>query len=155
VLSSTTSVRDLSQGPRNPAVKFRRSYVPFGGWRRRESKPSEQEPNEGNLPENVGSESFHHGPDSGGFPHPPARHDARHVNELAGAYLRSASRGEPCGALGVVLAEAVLADAAVQLALAVLDGGPFAQARATELAQAVLRNAAADEPADEVAGVTR
>jgi len=44
----------------------------------------------------------------------------------------------PCAELAVALAEAVLADATIQLALKVLEGGPFAHARATELAQKVL-----------------
>ena len=42
-------------------------------------------------------------------------------------------------ALAVALAEAVLSAAPTRLALAVLDGGPFAQARATELAELLLR----------------
>jgi len=53
-------------------------------------------------------------------------------------YLQAGSAGLPCADLAVALAEAVLDEATVQLALRVLDGGPFAHARAAELAERVL-----------------
>ena len=82
----------------------------------------------------------------------PASYGARHEAELAGAYLNAASRGEPCRALAVALAEAVLAAPSARLALAVLDGGPHAQVRATELAVAVLRGAAITERQERAGG---
>lgn len=80
--------------------------------------------------------------DSRQFPHVPAGHDARHVAELAAAYLAAAARGEPRRALAIVLAEAVLGSDAVRLARAVLEGGDFALERATDLAETVLRSTA-------------
>lgn len=62
-------------------------------------------------------------------------------------YLRAAARGEPCGALAIALAEAVLRAPPIQLALAVLDGGLHAHARATELAELVLADAVAADDA--------
>ena len=92
----------------------------------------------GNPAETIGGEELDTRKHSGRFPQIPAHHDARHAAELAGAYLRAAARGEPCEALAVALAEAVLTAAPTRLALAVLDGGRFAQARATELAELLL-----------------
>jgi hypothetical protein len=67
---------------------------------------------------------------------------------LAAAYLRAAERGEPCDALAIALAEAVLRTMPVHLALAVLDGGPRVQARAIELAELVLAEALGADDAD-------
>ena len=46
----------------------------------------------------------------------------------------------PCAEMAVELARAVLGCSDVQLALEVLEGGPFAHARATELACGVLKS---------------
>jgi len=53
---------------------------------------------------------------------------------IARAYLDAGAAGLPCAELAVELARAVLGHPEVQLALNVLEGGPFAHARATELA---------------------
>ena len=58
--------------------------------------------------------------------------------EAARAYLEAGAAGLPCAELAVELAQAVLGNPNVQLALQVLEGGPFAHARATELASRVL-----------------
>ena len=57
----------------------------------------------------------------------------------ARAYLEAGAAGLPCAALAVELAQAVLGHPNVQLALQVLEGGPFAHARATELARRIAR----------------
>lgn len=69
-----------------------------------------------------------------------AEHDARHTTDadVAREYLSAGARGDACGYLALKLASAVLARADVKLAFAVLAGGPFAHARATELASHVL-----------------
>jgi hypothetical protein len=75
--------------------------------------------------------------------HPTAPRDgADRVARVAGEYLRAGAAGLPCADLAVALAEAVLDEATVQLALRVLEVGPFAHARATELAERVLRDTA-------------
>jgi len=56
------------------------------------------------------------------------------VAKAARAYLEAGAAGLPCAELAVELAQAVLGHPDVQLALKVLEGGPFAHARATELA---------------------
>jgi hypothetical protein len=66
--------------------------------------------------------------------------DADRVARAAREYLRAGAGGEPCAHLAVALAEAVLDEEAVQLALKVLEGGPFAHARAMELAERVVQN---------------
>jgi len=58
--------------------------------------------------------------------------------EAARAYLEVGAAGLPCAELAVELAQAVLRHPDVQLALQVLEGGPFARARATQLACRVL-----------------
>ena len=99
---------------------------------------------EGNVEEARGTERKAReavGADSSQFAHVPAAHDARHVAALAAAYLDAGIRGEPCGELALCLACAVLDENTVRLARLVLAGGPFAHARATELAALVLRGA--------------
>ena len=61
--------------------------------------------------------------------------------DLALRYLTEGAAGRPCADLAVALAEAVLADEGVRLALEVLDGGDFMHRRATELAARVLEAA--------------
>lgn len=58
--------------------------------------------------------------------------------EAARAYLEAGAAGLPCADLAVELARAVLGRPDIQLALQVLNGGPFAHAQATELASRVL-----------------
>jgi hypothetical protein len=69
-----------------------------------------------------------------------ADYDARHTRDADAAreYLSAGARGEACRHLALKLASVVLARADVKLAFAVLAGGPFAHARATELASLVL-----------------
>jgi hypothetical protein len=67
--------------------------------------------------------------------------DADRVARVAREYLRAGAAGEPCAHLAVALAEAVLDEATVQLARKVLEGGPFAHARATELAERIVHGA--------------
>ncbi len=101
-------------------------------------KPSDPPGNGGKQRQSTGTHASAAQSDSREFPHVPAGHDARHVAELAAAYLAAAARGEPRRALAIVLAEAVLASDAVRLARAVLEGGDFALERATDLAETVL-----------------
>lgn len=63
---------------------------------------------------------------------------ADHVVRAAREYLRAGATGLPCVDLAVALADVVLGGRTVTLALKVLEGGPFAHARATELAERVL-----------------
>jgi hypothetical protein len=65
---------------------------------------------------------------------------ARHTRDADAAreYLSAGARGDACGHLALKLASVVLARADVKLAFEVLAGGPFAHARATELASLVL-----------------
>ena len=108
-------------------------------------KPSDPPGNRGKQRQTTGTHAFGTQSDSRHFPHVPALHDARHVAELAAAYLAAAARGEPRRALATVLAEAVVGSDAVRLARAVLEGGDFALERATDLAETVLRSPAVDE----------
>jgi hypothetical protein len=62
------------------------------------------------------------------------------IARAAREYPEAGAAGLPCGDLAVALARAVLHTTDVRLALQVLEGGPFAHARATELAGRVLRN---------------
>ena len=62
------------------------------------------------------------------------------ISDAARAYLEAGAAGLPCAELAVELAQAVLGHPDVQLALRVLEGGPFAHARATELASRVLES---------------
>lgn len=64
------------------------------------------------------------------------------VDEVARNYLVAGSRGEPCAELALQLAAAVMSEPRVQLAMAVLDGGPHAHSRATDLAALVLSETA-------------
>lgn len=114
-------------------------------WRRRELKPSDPPGNGGKQRQSTGSYASAAQSDSRELPHVPAGHDARHVAELAAAYLAAAARGEPRRALAIVLAEAVLTSNAVRLARAVLEDGDFALERATDLAETVLRSTAVVE----------
>jgi len=67
------------------------------------------------------------------------------IRRLGGSpYLEAGAAGLPCAELAVELAQAVLGHPDVQLALKVLEGGPFAHARATELACRILQAAEAD-----------
>jgi hypothetical protein len=73
------------------------------------------------------------------------------LGEIAVAYLKSGD-----SQLALQLAAAVLARGDVQAALAVLRGGEFLGARATELAEMVLRAEQADDPTTSAArGRTR
>jgi hypothetical protein len=103
-------------------------------------KPSDPPGNGGKQRQSTGTHASVAQSDSRDFPHVPAGHDARHVAELAAAYLAAAARGEPRRGLAIVLAEAVLGSDAIRLASAVLEGGEFALERATDLAEAVLRS---------------
>jgi hypothetical protein len=114
--------------------------------------PSDSPGNGGKPRQSTGTHASAAQSDSREFPHVPAGHDARHVAELASAYLAAAARGEPRGALAIVLAEAVLGSDAVRLARTVLDGGEFALERATDLAETVLRATAVVEPPAEASG---
>ena len=67
--------------------------------------------------------------------------------EAARAYLEAGAAGLPCAELAVELAQAVLGHPDVQLALQVLEGGPFAHARATELACRMLEAGDAERAA--------
>lgn len=58
--------------------------------------------------------------------------------EAARAYLEAGATGLPCAELAVDLARALLGHPDVELARKVLEGGPFAHARATELAKRLL-----------------
>lgn len=60
------------------------------------------------------------------------------ISDVAQAYLDAGAAGLPCAELAVALARGVLDQPEVQFALQVLGGGPFAHARATELATQVL-----------------
>jgi hypothetical protein len=108
-------------------------------------KPSDPAGNGGKQRQSTGTHASAAQSDSREFPHVPAGHDARHVAELAAAYLAAAARGEPRRALATVLAEAVVGSDAVRLARAVLEGGDFALERATDLAETVLRSTAVVE----------
>ena len=66
------------------------------------------------------------------------------ARELAELFLRACAAGAPCDDLATALAECVLEDELVRLALDVLDGGEHRYARATELASAVLDLSAQD-----------
>jgi hypothetical protein len=66
--------------------------------------------------------------------------------EAARAYLEAGAAGLPCAELAVELAQSVLGHPDLQLALQVLEGGPFAHARATELACRVLAVSACSSP---------
>ena len=112
-------------------------------------KPSDSPGNGGKQRQSTGTRAPTAQSDSRRFPLVPASHDARHVAELAAAYLSAAARGEPRRALAAVLAEAVLESDAVHLARAVLEGGDFALERATDLAEAVLRSTAVVEQVSE------
>lgn len=112
-------------------------------------KPSDPTGNGGKQRQSSGSQASPAQSGSRRFPYVPASHDARHVAELAAAYLSAAARGEPRRALAAVLAEAVLESEAVHLARAVLEGGDFALERATDLAEAVLRSTAVVEQVSE------
>ena len=105
-------------------------------------KPSDPPGNGEKQRQSTGTHASAARSDSHEFPHVPAGHDARHVAELAAAYLAAAARGEPRGALAIVLAEAVLGSDAIRLARAVLEGGDFALERATDLAETVLGSTA-------------
>jgi hypothetical protein len=82
---------------------------------------------------------------SRGFASVHAEHDARHTRRLAEDYLTAGANGDRCGHLAVALASTVLATPEVRLAFEVLVGGPFAHARATELADRLLRSSVAEE----------
>jgi hypothetical protein len=60
------------------------------------------------------------------------------TRELAELFLRACAAGAPCDDLATALAESVLEDELVRLALDVLDGGEHRYARATELASMLL-----------------
>src|SRR5690606_41354033 len=60
------------------------------------------------------------------------------VARPAREYLQSGAAGGPCAHLAAALAGSVLDEPDVQLARNVLEGEPFALARATELAERVL-----------------
>ena len=77
--------------------------------------------------------------------------ESRTISDAARAYLEAGAAGLPCAELAVELARAVLGQPDVQLALQVLEGGPFAHARATELASRVLES----ENAEVVSGKSR
>ena len=70
------------------------------------------------------------------------------ARELAELFLRACAAGAPCDDLAIALAESVLENAAVKLALDVLDGGEFRYARATELAERVLSSDAPEVEAE-------
>lgn len=63
------------------------------------------------------------------------------IARAAREYLKAGAGGLPCAGLAAAVARAVLDTTDVRLALQVLEGGPFAHARATELAARVLRSA--------------
>jgi len=64
--------------------------------------------------------------------------ESRTISGAAQAYLEAGAAGLPCAGLAVELARAVLGLPDVQLAMQVLEGGPFAHARATELARRIV-----------------
>jgi hypothetical protein len=79
--------------------------------------------------------------------HPWTKNWTLSEKKAAREYLEAGAAGLPCAELAVALARAVLRSADVQLALQVLEGGPFAHARATELAGRALRHQPAESQA--------
>ena len=73
------------------------------------------------------------------------------ARELVELFLRACAVGAPCDDLAAALAESVLEDELVRLALDVVEGGEYRFARATELASAVF-DASAEDSAKKLKG---